>query len=89
LVSLVKQKRMFPQVDVFGVHVFQPYPGCDVWEHPEKYNITIDKDTDFDMYHTIGKPDEILTKDKDVMDRFNYIKDIVGDRNADRKALEV
>lgn len=44
---------------VWGIHTFQPFPGSNVWKNPEKYGITIDKNTDFSDWHTIGRPDEI------------------------------
>ena len=38
------------QPDKIIVTLFTPYPGCDIWEHPDRYDITfIDKD--FSKYH--------------------------------------
>ena len=72
-----------PEVDTFGLHMFQPFPGTDVWEHPEKYNIEIDKDTDFSDYHTIGKHNgryhENAVKDAD----YRYIKSEIGNRSRE------
>jgi radical SAM superfamily enzyme YgiQ (UPF0313 family) len=37
--------------------LFQPYPGCDVWNHPEKYGITI-PDEAFDRFWEVGRDDD-------------------------------
>jgi radical SAM superfamily enzyme YgiQ (UPF0313 family) len=71
------------EVEKFGIHVFQPFPGSDVWLHPEKYGAQINRGTDFMDYHTIGKPDEELTTDKKVMERFKYLRACAGKRNID------
>ena len=72
-----------PEVDTFGLHVFQPFPGCDVWEHPDKYGIEIDKETDFSDYHTIGRHDGLYSHDPVVDARYRYLKDIIGDRSRE------
>jgi len=73
-----------PDVDTFGLHIFQPFPGCDVWENPEKYEYKIDKNTDFSNYHTIGKQGSVYQcNDKKVVDRYNYLKDVIGDRSRE------
>ena len=78
-----------PTVETFGLHVFQPYPGCDVWNNPDKYNWNINKDTDFNDFHTIGKPDTKLTSDKKIQDWYDYLKNIISDRSIEYKgALE-
>ncbi len=43
-------------VDSWALHIFVPFPGCDIWENPNKYNFQFDKNTDFSEFHTIGKP---------------------------------
>jgi len=68
--------RSNPEVDTWQLHMFQPYPGCDVWEHPEKYGIEIDKDTDFSDYITKGTLDGRLCSTK----RFQYLKDVMGNK---------
>uniref|UniRef100_A0A6M3LA75 Putative radical SAM superfamily protein n=1 Tax=viral metagenome TaxID=1070528 RepID=A0A6M3LA75_9ZZZZ len=78
--------RNNPEVDTFGLHMFQPFPGTDVWEHPEKYKIEIDKDTDFSDYHTIGKHDGSYHKDPVIDIRYKYLKDIIGDRSREVRA---
>jgi radical SAM superfamily enzyme YgiQ (UPF0313 family) len=45
--------------DSFGMHIFVPLPGCQIWNDPDRFNFPIDKDTTFDYYHTIGKRGEI------------------------------
>ena len=45
--------------DTWGFHAFVPFPGCDVWDNPEKYGFKIDKSKlDFGDFHTIGRPNE-------------------------------
>lgn len=77
--------RNSPQVDTFGLHVFQPFPGCDVWQSPNKYEWKIDKNTDFNNFHTIGKPGEKLTSDNRIWDQFQYLKSVIGNRNIDKQ----
>ena len=43
--------------DAWGFHAFVPFPGCDVWNNPKKYNFKI-KSRNFGNFHTIGKPGE-------------------------------
>lgn len=73
------------EVDKFGLHIFQPIPGCDIALNPEKYNYEIKNKQDFSDYHTIGKPGELPTKDEKVIEWYNYLRDIIGKRNIDRK----
>lgn len=42
----------------WGIHIFIPFPSCDIWENPEKYKYQINKKTDFSNYQTIGRPGE-------------------------------
>lgn len=81
--------RNAKDVDAFGLHMFQPYPGCDVWENPEKYNYQINKNTDFSTYHTIGQPWRMLTEDMQKQEWYDYLKDVIGERTIEKKgALE-
>ena len=70
-------------VDHWGIHTFQPYPGSDVWENPEKYKIKIDKNTDFSDWHTIGKPGEKVGSLK-VQKWVEHLRDVAGIRNIER-----
>ena len=72
-----------PEVDTFGLHMFQPYPGTDIWDHPEKYDIVIDKDTDFSDYHTIGKHNGKYHKDPLLDARYRYLKSVIGNRSRE------
>jgi len=72
-----------PEVDTFGLHMFQPFPGTDVWNHPKKYDIKIDKDTDFSDYHTIGSHDGVYHKDPILDARYRHLKSILGDRSRE------
>jgi radical SAM superfamily enzyme YgiQ (UPF0313 family) len=72
--------RNNPEVDTWQLHMFQPYPGCDVWEHPEKYGAVIDKDTDFSDYITKGNykgADSVIDK------RFRYLKEVMGNKKRE------
>lgn len=71
------------KVDIFGIHAFQPFPGSDVWNYPEKYGIKINKETDFSDWHTIGKPDEELSNKK-VQSWINELREIAGNKNIER-----
>jgi anaerobic magnesium-protoporphyrin IX monomethyl ester cyclase len=72
------------QVDVFGIHAFQPYPGSDVWYFPEKYGIKIDRESDFSNWHTIGKPGEKLGSDK-IQGWIDELREVAGQKNIERK----
>jgi len=74
-----------PEVDTFGLHMFQPFPGSDVWENPGKYGMEIDKDTDFSDYHTIGKHDDDHKYHKNTLldARYKYLKSEIGDRSRE------
>uniref|UniRef100_A0A6M3L9C2 Putative radical SAM superfamily protein n=1 Tax=viral metagenome TaxID=1070528 RepID=A0A6M3L9C2_9ZZZZ len=78
-----------PEIDTFGLHTFQPFPGCDVWEHPEKYDIVIDKDTDFMDYQTVGNHQGLYHKDPIIDGRFRYLHNIIGNKSRElrRKLL--
>lgn len=77
--------RKAKKVDTFGMHVFQPVPGCDIWNNPEKYNYKLNKNTDFSTYHTIGKPGDKLTNNQKVNKWFKYLKQIISNRNIELK----
>jgi anaerobic magnesium-protoporphyrin IX monomethyl ester cyclase len=53
--TIKETKRFIDEVspDQFIVFTFVPFPGCDVWKHPEKYKVIIDK-TDFSKFYTIA-----------------------------------
>ena len=74
-----------PEVDTFGLHMFQPFPGTDVWENPAKYEMEIDKNTDFSDYHTIGKHDgdHKYHKNSLIDARYKYLKSEIGDRSRE------
>ena len=71
------------QIDTIGLHVFQPYPGCDVWENPHIYNWQVDKDTDFMSFHTIGKPGVKLTDDSKIQQWYEYLKAVIKNRSIE------
>jgi radical SAM superfamily enzyme YgiQ (UPF0313 family) len=68
--------RNNPEVDTWQLHMFQPYPGCDVWEHPEKYGAIIDKDTDFSDYITKGN----YSADPVIRKHYRYLKEVMGNK---------
>ena len=70
-------------VDHWGIHTFQPFPGSDVWENPEKYKIEIDKNTDFSDWHTIGKPGEKVGSLK-IQKWVEHLRNVAGIRNIER-----
>jgi len=42
----------------WGIHIFIPYPSCELWHYPERFGYAINKETDFGNFQTIGKPGE-------------------------------
>jgi radical SAM superfamily enzyme YgiQ (UPF0313 family) len=70
-------------VEKFGLHIFQPVPGCDIATNPEKYNYKIKRAEDFSDYHTIGKPGVLETKDPQVVKWYTYLREVAGRRNID------
>jgi len=47
------------QPDDFDITILTPYPGSDIYEHPEKYDIKFDKsDGDYSQWYYKGKPDQ-------------------------------
>ena len=79
-VKLIKDN---PEVDTFGLHTFQPFPGSDVWENPEKYGAVIDKNTDFSDYHSVGNHKGNYSSDPIIDSRFRYLKGIIGDKSRE------
>jgi len=77
--------RRAQEVDAIGLHMFYPFPGCDVWNNPEKYNYYIDKNTDFSEYHTIGRPCDPLTKNAQKQGWYDYLKSVIGERSIEAK----
>uniref|UniRef100_A0A6M3KT30 Putative radical SAM superfamily protein n=1 Tax=viral metagenome TaxID=1070528 RepID=A0A6M3KT30_9ZZZZ len=72
-----------PEVDTWGLHTFQPYPGCDVWERPEKYGIEVDKNTDFSDYITIGNHKGLYSTDPVIDRQFRYLKEVMGNKSRE------
>lgn len=46
-------KRNYEYVDKWGLHTFVPFPSCDIYNKPSKYEYTIKND--FSTFQTIGK----------------------------------
>jgi len=72
--------------DSFGMHIFVPLPGCQIWNDPDRFNFPIDKETTFDYYHTIGKREEedaayLHQNPKQVIEWKNYLLKVIGERN--------
>jgi len=72
-------------VDAFGIHIFQPFPGCSVWQTPEKYGYVLNKNTNFEDYHTIGKEDFEPNTSPQIVEWFKYLKEVAGSRNIELK----
>lgn len=75
--------RNSASVAKFGLHIFQPVPGCAVALDPKKYNYEIKRKADFSDYHTIGKPGELSTTDPQVVSWYQYLRFITGGKHID------
>lgn len=73
-------------IDAFGIHIFQPFPGSDVWNNPKKYDYKLDKEaaikSGFSTFHTIGKPGEIPTEDNQIKKWFRYLREVADKKNV-------
>lgn len=49
--------RNFEFVDKWGFHTFVPFPTCEIYHHPERFNYSL-PGTDWSEYVTIGRPGE-------------------------------
>jgi len=72
--------------DSFGMHIFVPLPGCQIWYDPDRFDFPIDKDTMFDYYHTIGDRAEedaayLHKNPKQIIEWKNYLVKVIGERN--------
>jgi len=72
--------------DSWGIHILMPFPGSDIWDNPDKYGIEIDKDTQFENYHTIGRRDihDVVLKSpppKEVIKWKKYLISIAGKKD--------
>jgi len=81
--------RNSPEVDAWGVHVFQVYPGTDVWCNSEAYGIPQYKAERLEFGHTIGKPGDELTDDQRIQDWFDYLRCVAGEHNIDKVVANV
>lgn len=72
--------------DVWSIHIFVPFPGCDVWNNNNLYGFPINKKTDFSNYQTVGKSGEwknIVHKDPEKIISFkNQLIETVKDKNV-------
>lgn len=70
--------------DAWGFHAFVPFPGCDIWNNPDKYNFHINN-ADFGSFHTIGKPGEwkaiIHPQAKKVRKWLKYLISVANKKN--------
>lgn len=80
---MVKFIKDNPEVDTWGLHTFFPFPGCDVWNNPDKYGIEIDKETDFSDYHSVGDHTGLYHKDPVIDGRFRYVKEHIGNKSRE------
>ena len=70
----------------FGMHIFVPLPGCQIWHDPERYDFPISKDTLFEYYHTIGRREEedaayLHKNPQQIIAWKNYLVGVIGKRN--------
>jgi len=77
--------------DAWGIHIFIPLPGSDIWEHPEKFNFKIDKSTDFTYYHTIGKMGEneganLHQNPEQIIEWKKRLEKVIGDKDIHKYA---
>ena len=76
-------------VDKWGIHIFVPFPSCEIWENPEKFKYNIDKNTDFSDFQTIGKPGEwnFVPKEnqKQIAEWRDKILALIGEKNIYRE----
>lgn len=77
--------RNNPYVAKWGIHVFIPYPSCELWHHPERFEYTVNKNTDFSNFQTIGKPGEwnfIPAENQEVIERRrDEILNLINEKN--------
>jgi radical SAM superfamily enzyme YgiQ (UPF0313 family) len=81
--------RTAKEVDAWGIHILRPFPGTPMWEHPEKYGLKINTDTDFDDWHTCGKVGSKLTEDSIVQHRLDYLRSVAAEKSVERQAAKV
>lgn len=90
----IKENEKYMKIapaDSWGIHILMPFPGSDIWDNPEKYNIKIDKDTEFEDYHTIGKKEvhEVVLQNpppKEVIKWKKYLMKIAGKKEISKWA---
>jgi len=72
-------------VDKWGIHVFTPFPSCEIYHFPERFKYAIDKNTDFSNFQTIGKPGKWNFKPKEnqeaIARRRDEILDLIKEKN--------
>jgi radical SAM superfamily enzyme YgiQ (UPF0313 family) len=78
--------KFYPEVR-WGVHIFVPMPGSEIWDFPEKFNFKFIKSTDWDNYHTIGKPGEwsaqhLHINSEQVVMWAEHLRDVAGKKNV-------
>ena len=56
-VEETKQWIIDADPDQYSLFNFVPFPGCDIWKHPDKYDITI-VNKDFDNYFSLAGENE-------------------------------
>jgi radical SAM superfamily enzyme YgiQ (UPF0313 family) len=77
--------------DTWGIHIFVPLPGSDIWEYPEKFNFPIEKNTDFSYYHTIGRRNEdeaanLHQNPRQVIEWKNHLEKVIGNKDIHKYA---
>lgn len=77
-----------PKLSSVSVHMFQPYPGSAIWNNPEKYDIEIDKETDFLDWHTCGKPDDPLSNNEQHAYWLKYVRSAAKGKNIESDLQE-
>lgn len=69
-----KFMREHPYVNEWSINIFVPYPGCDIWNNPDKYGITINKNTDFSNYLMASNKieEDVLVGDPDAVRKMKW-----------------
>lgn len=73
--------------DTWGVHIFVPLPGCNIWENPDKFNFKVETtNNNFEYFQTIGRAGDhaaakIHSNPEEVIEWKYYLLKIVGEKD--------
>ena len=79
-------------IDCYTVSTFVPFPGTDIWQHPERYGYSFDRNQSYDAFACLNNNNDNLSVSCDAEKTSRYHKqlfDACAEKNTGVRSLHV